>query len=521
MPRWAKITLVILGVLLVIGFLVPYAVDVDRYRPQIVAEVQAKTGRKIEIGNIRARIIPSAGFSIENVTLGPPSGFANVNLLTAESIQGSVSLLSLLHGTMEVTSMEIVKPQVALATDEHGRTNYDFSPQEAGKHAPSAPSSGSLPVALDSVSLQDAELSVVEVRAGRAQPASLRVSGINADLTEIDLTSNGISRWKGQMPLTGVTVRVAGLPPLTFRSGEMKIDKGAASGNYEMEVGDAGLVKGEFSISDLQKALAAPPHPTPQSLATGAMTAGKLRFAPYEVTEFSADVKAFGDHWEMPIRMSVYGGSLTVTARIETGGAAKRFSANVQLSRIDLEKLAAADPGTRGKIAGHAEVRMQVAGALGGNLTNWITARGNYALRDGKLAGIEAAKSIHELANIEHFFVPSRSEGAGGSFEITFTLIEGDLNIHGGRIYTTKTHAETNDGTGDIHGSIGFDQSLDLAGTWKLARTGSQQGGSSGKNIFGKVFGKVAKHSVGELPFAFTVKGTVKKPMILPGEAPQ
>jgi len=105
MPKWAKIALVIFGLLLVIGLLVPFVVDVDRYRPQIIAEVQSKTGRKIEIGQIRARIIPTAGFSIEKVTLGPPAGFADVNLLTADSIKGSVSLLALLHGAVEVSSV--------------------------------------------------------------------------------------------------------------------------------------------------------------------------------------------------------------------------------------------------------------------------------------------------------------------------------------------------------------------------------------------------------------------------------
>jgi uncharacterized protein involved in outer membrane biogenesis len=521
MPRWAKISLIILGVLLVIGFLVPYIADVNRYRPQIIAEVQARTGRKIEMGNIRARIIPSAGFSIENVTLGSPAGFANVNLLTAESIQGSVSLLALLRGAVEVTSVEIIKPQVALATDEHGLTNYDFSAPGAGDKTSRASSSLFSVFRLDAVSVKDADLRLVDVRGRKPQPPTVQATGVNADLSGIDLSPNGVSRWKGQVPLSGVKVRIAGLPPLAFRSGDLKLDQGAASGNCEVEVGDAGLVKGEFSVRDLQKAVAGSPHPTPRPVATGEMTAGKLRFAPYEVTAFSGDFKAFGDHVEMPIRMSAYGGALTVTARVDTGGATKKFSANVQLSQLDLEKAAAADPGTRGKITGRAEARMQIAGALGGNLMNSLTGQGNFALRDGRVSGLEVAKSIQGLTKFEHFFAPSRAGGAGGTLGTTFTLIDGDLNIHGGRIYTTKTHAETHDGTGDLHGSIGFDQTLDLAGTWKLARTGAQQGGSSGKNVLGGVFGKVAKHSVGELPFAFTVKGTLKNPKILPGEVPK
>src|SRR5208283_6241369 len=146
------------------------------------------------------------------------------------------------------------------------------------------------------------------------------------------------------------------------------------------------------------------------------------------------------------------------------------------------EKLAAADPGSRGKIAGRAEAKMQLSGALGGDLLNGLTGQGNFALRDGKVAGLHSAKSIQGLTKVEHLFAPSRS-GGGGELGTTFSVIQGDLNIHGGRVYTTKTRAETKDGTGDLHGSIGFDGTLDLAGTWKLARTGGQQAGSSGKNV--------------------------------------
>src|SRR5271170_5049780 len=141
MPRQAKIVLIIFGVLLVIGLMVPYVVDVDRYRPQIIAQVESRTGRKIEIGKIWARIIPTAGFSIENVTLGPPAGFAAVNLLTVDSIKGSVSLFALLRG--------------------------------AAQKAASAQGAGSSSFTLDSVSVKDAELSLVDVR-GRLRSLHIR-----------------------------------------------------------------------------------------------------------------------------------------------------------------------------------------------------------------------------------------------------------------------------------------------------------------------------------------------------------
>ncbi|HKO04289.1 MAG TPA: AsmA family protein [Candidatus Acidoferrales bacterium] len=515
MPRWAKIVLIVFGVLVVIGLLVPYVVNVDRFRPQIESEVQKQTGRKLEMGALRARLLPSVGATIENVTLGPPAGFADVNLLTADSIRVSVSLAALLHGAVEVSSVEIVKPHVALATDEHGRTNYDFSAPGAGQKAPSAPSSGSSAFTLDAVSVKDAELSLVDVRGKSVQPASVKISGVSVDLSGIDLSPNGMSKWEGRIPLSGVKVVAAGAPPISFRSGEVKIGSGAATVNYEMEVGDAGRVKGEFSIPDLQKAAASSTHPTPQSVGTGKITADKLRFAPYEVTAVSADVKAFGDHIEIPLSMSVYGGSLTVATRLDTG--TKHFSANIQLTQLDLEKVAAADPGTKGKITGRAEAKLQVGGALGGDLLNALTGQGSFALRNGTLPGVQVS-SLQQLTKVEHIFGGGQSGGGGGGVT-TFSAIDGDLNIHGGRIYTTKTTAETSIAKAEVHGSMGFDETLDFAGTATLSGSGGEQqsGGASPQKLIGGVLGQVAKHSVGAIPLPFSVKGTVKDPKVLPG----
>src|SRR5208282_322723 len=306
-------------------------------------------------------------------------------------------------------------------------------------------------------------------------------------------------------------IAVAGAPPISFRSGDVKIVVGAASVNYEMEVGDAGRVKGEFSVPDLQKAMV----PNRAQVGTASISSDKLRFAPYEVTGVSADVKAYGDHIQIPLKMSVYGGTLTVAARVDTG-ATKRFSANIQLSQLDLEKLAAADPGTKGKITGHAEAKLEVSGALGGDLMKSITGQGNFALRNGTLPGVKVG-SLQALTSVEHI-IGGGGGGGGGGGVTTFSVVEGDLNIHGARIYTSKTTAETSLAKVDVHGSVGFDQTLDMAGTATLSGSGGeQQSGNAPQKMIGGVLGQMAKHSVGAIPLPFSVKGTVKDPKVLPG----
>ena len=521
MSRPLKIVLIVVVVLVVIALAVPFFIDVDRYRPRIVAEIESRTGRKVELGHIRARLLPTAGFSVDGMTLGPPAGFAPVNVLTVENVSGTVSLLAILHGEVEVSSIEVDKPRITLATDEHGHTNYDFTVPAEAKNAPKAPPSSGTALAIDSLSVRDAEISLVDVRGHKPEPPSLKVSGLNVEFSSLDLSPSGISRWNGEIPLSGVKVEVAGLPPLRFRSGTVKIVKGTVEGNCEIDLPESARAKGEFSVSEIQKLIAPTPGARGGVLGMGKFTADKLRFAPYELTNLTASFRAYSDHVDALITTALYGGMLSITPRLETApsaSGARRFTAAVLLTQLDLERIAAADPDTRGKFTGHAEAKLQLAGALGPNLMNSLTGQGSFVLRDGRISGLKAAKSFEALSAVGKVFAPGLTHG-GDLLEATYTFIQGDLSVRGGRMYTTNMEAQTNRGRGNAHGSMGFDQSLDLSGTWVIAKeTGSgQQQSKNPIREVGGLFSKVAKHTVGELPIPFMVKGTLQHPLILPG----
>jgi uncharacterized protein involved in outer membrane biogenesis len=532
MSRPLKIILIVAAVLLVMGLLVPYLVNVDRYRPQIIAEVQKKTGRRLEIGALRARVLPSMGFTLEKVTLGPPPGFAEVNLLTAEEIRGSIALLSLLRGEVEVTSLDIEHLDLILAADEHGKTNYDFTSHPAGTkppiykpaaYIPDAPRS-STPLALDSVSVSDATIRVVELRGRKPLPPTLKLTGLSGELSNPDFSPQGMTRWKGKLPLSGVKVELPGAPPVTFRSGTLRIESGALSGSCETEIAEVGRIKGDFSIPSLEKLLAPAAASHREAAGTAKFTSDRLRSAPYEVTNVSADASIYPDRIEGPITAGAYGGSINVHARLDFAAAPSRISANFQVAQLDIEKLLAADPSTRGKMTGRGELKLQVSGPMGNKLTDTLGGEGNFALRDGKLPGVELGKSMRELSKVEEVL----SLGAAGhetAGETTFSVIEGDLEIHGGRLHTNKTKLETNVGHGDVHGSVGSDQTLDLSGTWALpaaSRTGAATMGAAAATVLtgGILAPALMGAAGGELSVPFSIKGTIKDPKLIAGGVP-
>jgi AsmA-like C-terminal region len=282
-----------------------------------------------------------------------------------------------------------------------------------------------------------------------------------------------------------------------------------------------GRVKGAFSIPSLQKLLASSPGGHGDALASGKFSTDKLSFAPYEITGVSATPRMFRDHIEAPITGAAYGGTVNVHARLDSSAAPSRLSANIQIAQVDLQKLMAANPSPRGTMTGHGELKLQVAAPLGGNLERSMTGQGSFALKDGKLPGMQLAKSMKELSEVERLLSLGQS-GVPAVSETTYTLIGGDLEIRGARIYTNKTHLETNVGTGDMNGSVGFDQTLDLGGTWNLpkgSRAGAATAGAVGATVLtgGLLAPALFGASGAMLRIPFSVKGTLKDPKIGPG----
>ena len=62
MSRGKKIALVVLIIFVVVvaglAIIVPMLFDVDRYRPQVAAQIQKETGKPVEIGRLTLTILP-------------------------------------------------------------------------------------------------------------------------------------------------------------------------------------------------------------------------------------------------------------------------------------------------------------------------------------------------------------------------------------------------------------------------------------------------------------------------------
>src|SRR5216683_2700141 len=126
-PLWAKIVVGLFVFLLVLALAVPHFLNVDHYRDTIASAIEKETGRHVTLGKIRAQILPGVGFVVENLHIGSPEGFPAGDLVSAEAIRANVALGPLLHSTIHLNSLELVRPKLTLVTDSNGKNNYTFT----------------------------------------------------------------------------------------------------------------------------------------------------------------------------------------------------------------------------------------------------------------------------------------------------------------------------------------------------------------------------------------------------------
>src|ERR1700674_1978194 len=115
-----KTGLIVLGIaaaaLLALIFVVPTLINADRYRPQVIAYLQEKTGKQVEIGRLRLTFSPLSiqidDFGVKNPPFFPPGYIVKVTRIDAE-----LSVGALLHRQVVIKSLVLEDPMLNLTSE--------------------------------------------------------------------------------------------------------------------------------------------------------------------------------------------------------------------------------------------------------------------------------------------------------------------------------------------------------------------------------------------------------------------
>ena len=194
------IGLAVVVVLLVVAVLVvPPLIPADTYNSQIIARVEAATGRAVRIdGPVTLSVLPVLGFAASQVSLANAPGQSPPQMVSLDKLDVRIAVFPLLRGALVVDSFVLEKPVIALSVDKTGTPNWQFAAKTAVQAAPASPQTPAAPsapaagggapisgLALSNVRIADGQATYADARSG----ARYEIDAINMNLSLPSLSS--------------------------------------------------------------------------------------------------------------------------------------------------------------------------------------------------------------------------------------------------------------------------------------------------------------------------------------------
>jgi AsmA protein len=146
----------ILGVLFGIALIIPFFLDINDYKPQIIAKAKEALGRDISIdGKLSLSLLPSPKFSIGQIIIrnqvNPQNGSPK-DLVRIKNLTVSIDLFPLLKKKIKIKTIDLYSPEIFLEKFADGHLNWTgpllaSSPSDK----PSSPFHPNFEIALDKI----------------------------------------------------------------------------------------------------------------------------------------------------------------------------------------------------------------------------------------------------------------------------------------------------------------------------------------------------------------------------------
>jgi AsmA protein len=194
--KWIGVAVVVLLLLL---FIVPFLIPVNKFRPTIEGKASAALGRKVALGNLSLSIL-GGSLGIDNVSIADDPTFNTGPFLTAKSVKVGVELMPLIFSQqVNVTGIEIVNPQVMLLKNPSGKWNFSSLGRSS---TPSTTGGNSSNKSAESVSVKELELKDGQITVGSTHSQKRSVY-TNVNLTAHDVAMNNSFPAEFSMTLPG------------------------------------------------------------------------------------------------------------------------------------------------------------------------------------------------------------------------------------------------------------------------------------------------------------------------------
>jgi uncharacterized protein involved in outer membrane biogenesis len=471
MSKGKKVALVVVIVLVLIvvglAIIIPMLFNIDRYRPQVAAQIQQETGKPAQIGRLALTILPVVAIRVDDFSLGNPSGFPTGDFVKAKKIYAVVNAFALLHRKVEITSLELDDLTLDMLEDTHGKWNFENPPAKAPTPPdPQGDSSASFTLGIISkLTVVRGEFTAASLLAsGVPGPSLMEVHGAAIDLREVNLNA-----------MTTASLREPASAP-----GELA----ALAGWLDTIVYAA--------------------DPEGPAVAQGTIKVDASQFGPLAVTKLKSKFRLFPKQaFFDDLDLKCYGGSATGNLSLNFGGANLAYSADAQIKGVNVAEFLAAFPQSKGMMTGTLDGSAKMNGLVthASDPLAGVTGSGQASIHNGRMPSLQLGSNLRSLAKMANV-------GPTNGDPSSFSSLSADFRIAEARLSSNKI---TLVGNGvDVYGS----GSMTMAGEGSLDYQGDASLAASGSNPLATVLGGLAgaKFANGKMTFPFTVGGTFAKP---------
>ncbi len=274
MRKLGIIVIIIVALVVIAAWVVPPLVNINRYHDRIQSELQKRLGRPVSLGQLHLSVLP-LGIRVDNAVIGEDPAFhTGRSFAQAQELDVRVKLLPLLHGNVQVQSLQLRKPQIELVRNQQGTWNFASlghpaaatpSPQPAPAQKPAPPQpppqappskpSASTQVSISNLEITDGQIALTDLQ--KHQPRTV--------YDHIDLSVKGYAPDKAFDLSVAAHLPGAGAQKVSL-SGKAGPVNQAAPANTPF---DGKLKLDQVAISSLQKFLNNPALNGTDAVASG------------------------------------------------------------------------------------------------------------------------------------------------------------------------------------------------------------------------------------------------------------
>jgi AsmA protein len=239
---------IVIVVLLLIIIILPFVINVNRFKPTLESKLTDALGRKVEIGNIGLSII-TGSVNVDNLVVADDPAFSHSPFLQAKELKAGVALLPLIFsGKLEVSSFTVTDPQVSILHSPSGRWNFSSLGAGASQAPAKSNSSAAAAFSVEELKLTNGTMVVGTVGAGGKTQT---YQDVNLEASDLSYTSQFPFKFSAKTPGDGsikvdgkagpINATDASLTPLSATVDVKHLDL-ASTGFVDASSGLAGLI---------------------------------------------------------------------------------------------------------------------------------------------------------------------------------------------------------------------------------------------------------------------------------------